>query len=101
MARTDVVNANTLAMRSLARRVRDIDSETAKINAVLHPLVAGTAPDLTTLNGVGDPRDPATRQALHRAPEQFQLASKLLSVDLSNRGEHSRPRLLRRNLHDA
>jgi transposase len=51
--RTDVVNANKMAMRSLARRVRDIDAEVAEINAVLHPLVAETAPDLLTLNGVG------------------------------------------------
>jgi len=42
--RTDVVNANKLAMRSLARRVGDIDAEVAEINAVLHPLVAETAP---------------------------------------------------------
>lgn len=51
--RTDVLNANKLAMRSLARRVADIDAEVAEINAVLHPLVAETAPDLITLNGVG------------------------------------------------
>lgn len=51
--RTDVLNANKLAMRSLARRVRDIDAEVAEINAVLHPLVAETAPDLVSLYGVG------------------------------------------------
>ena len=50
---TDVVNANKLAMRFLARRVRDIDAEVAEINAVLHPLVVATAPDLVTLHGVG------------------------------------------------
>ena len=50
---TDVVNANKLAMRFLARRVRDIDAEVAEIDAVLHPLVVATAPDLVTLHGVG------------------------------------------------
>ena len=50
---TDVVNANKLAMRFLARRVRDIDAEVAEINAVLHPLVVATAPDLVTLHSVG------------------------------------------------
>jgi transposase len=51
--RTDVVNATKLALRSLARRVRAIDAEMAEIDAVLRPLVAATAPDLITLNGVG------------------------------------------------
>ncbi len=50
---TDVLNATKLALRSLARRVRSIDAEMAEIDAVLHPLVAATAPDLITLNGVG------------------------------------------------
>ena len=36
--RTDVLNANKLAMRSLARRVRDIDAEVAEIDDVLRPL---------------------------------------------------------------
>ena len=51
--RTDVVNATKLAIRSLARRVRDIDAELADIDAVLHPLVAETAPDLMTRPGLG------------------------------------------------
>ncbi len=51
--RTDVLNATKLAMRSLARRVRDIDAEMAEIDAVLRPLVAETAPDLVALYGVG------------------------------------------------
>jgi transposase len=51
--RTDVLNANKLAMRSLARRVRDIDAEVAELDAVLRPLVAETAPDLVALYGVG------------------------------------------------
>ncbi|MDQ6947831.1 MAG: IS110 family transposase, partial [Actinomycetota bacterium] len=50
---TDVVNATKLALRSLARRVRSIDAEMAEIDAVLHPLVAATAPDLISLSGVG------------------------------------------------
>ena len=51
--RTDVLNANKLAMRCLARRVRDIDAEVAEIDAVLRPLVSETAPDLVSLYGVG------------------------------------------------
>ena len=51
--RTDVVNATKLALRSLARRVRDIDAEMAELDAVLRPLVAETAPDLVALYGVG------------------------------------------------
>ena len=51
--RTDVVNATKLAMRTLARRVRAIDAETAELDAVLRPLVVATAPDLVTLKGVG------------------------------------------------
>ena len=38
--RTDVMNANKLAMRSLARRVRAIEAEVAEIDDVLNPLVA-------------------------------------------------------------
>lgn len=51
--RTDVLNATKLALRSLARRVRDIDAEIAELDAVLRPLVAETAPDLMTRPGVG------------------------------------------------
>ena len=51
--RTDVMNANKLAMRSLARRVRAIEAEVAEIDEVLNPLVAETAPDLVALYGVG------------------------------------------------
>ena len=47
------MNATKLAMRSLARRVRDIDAELAEIDAVLRPPVAETAPDLVALYGVG------------------------------------------------
>jgi len=51
--RTDVVNATKLALRSLARRVRDLEAEMAELDALLRPLVAHTAPDLMTLSGVG------------------------------------------------
>ncbi len=50
---TDVLNANKLAMRCLARRVRDIDIEVGELDAVLRPLVAETAPDLVAIYGVG------------------------------------------------
>ena len=51
--RTDVLNANKLAMRYLARRVRAIDAEVAELDSVLRPPVSETAPDLISLYGVG------------------------------------------------
>jgi transposase len=51
--RTDVTSATKLAMRSLARRIRDLDVEIAELDAVLGPLVEATAPDLVTRPGLG------------------------------------------------
>ncbi len=51
--RTDVLGANKVALRLLARRTRAMDAEIAEINALLEPLVAETAPDLLTADGVG------------------------------------------------
>jgi hypothetical protein len=42
--RTDVVTANRLALKTLARRVLELDDEAATLDAVLAPLVAETAP---------------------------------------------------------
>ena len=50
------LNANKLAMRSLARRVRDIDAEVAELDAVLRPLVSRPRPT----------RFPLRRRARHR-----------------------------------
>ncbi len=51
--RTDVISATKLALRSLARRIRDLDAEIADLDAVLGPLVEATAPDLMTRPGLG------------------------------------------------
>jgi transposase len=51
--RTDVTSATKLAMRSLARRIHDLDAEIAELDAVLGPLVEATAPDLMTRPGLG------------------------------------------------
>jgi hypothetical protein len=51
--RTDVLGANKVALRLLARRAQAMDAEIAEINALLEPLVVETAPDLLTADGVG------------------------------------------------
>src|SRR5918912_2131456 len=51
--RTDVTSATKLAMRTLARRIRDLDAEIAELDVVLGPLVEATAPDLMTRPGLG------------------------------------------------
>jgi len=48
-----VIYATKLAMRTLARRVLDIEADTAAIDQALEPLVAATAPSLLELHGVG------------------------------------------------
>jgi transposase len=51
---SDPVTAATKAsLSSLARRVRAIDAEIARLDAMLRPLVAATAPELLELVGVG------------------------------------------------
>jgi transposase len=51
--RTDVVNATKIAMRTLARRVQELDAEIAELDALIVPLVAETAPELLARPGVG------------------------------------------------
>lgn len=51
--RTDVANANRLALRTLARRVLELDDEVNALDAVLAPLVAETAPEMIERLGVG------------------------------------------------
>jgi transposase len=51
--RTDVSSANRLALRTLARRVLELDVEVDSIDAVLAPLVAETAPEMIERLGVG------------------------------------------------
>ena len=69
--RTDVVNATKLAMRSPARRVRDIEAEIAELDAVLGPLIEATAPDLLTRPGLGPDTAGALLVAAGDNPERM------------------------------
>jgi transposase len=51
--RTDVASATRLALRTLARRVLELDNEVDTLDAVLAPLVAETAPEMIQRLGVG------------------------------------------------
>ena len=51
--RTDVVNATKIAMRTLVRRVLELDADIAELDALIAPLVAETAPELLARPGVG------------------------------------------------
>ena len=51
--RRDVTSVTKLALRTLARRVQLMDAEIDEVEAVLHPLVEVTAPELVALVGVG------------------------------------------------
>jgi transposase len=51
--RTDVASAHRLALKTLARRVLELDDEVATLDAVLVPLVAETAPEMIERVGVG------------------------------------------------
>lgn len=49
----DVLAATKHALRELARRIQYAAEELARLDALLEPLVAETAPDLVALHGVG------------------------------------------------
>ena len=51
--RTDVASANRLALKTLARRIRELDDEIRMLDDRLAPLVAETAPDMIERVGVG------------------------------------------------
>jgi transposase len=51
--RTDVTNANRVALKTLARRVLELDAEIDTLDELLTPLVAQTAPELIERVGVG------------------------------------------------
>lgn len=51
--RRDVIGATKLALRTLARRVLELNNEIAELDAVLKPLVRDTAPDLVARPGIG------------------------------------------------
>ena len=51
--RTDVLNANRVALKTLARRVLELDAEIDMLDELLTPLVASTAPELIERVGVG------------------------------------------------
>jgi transposase len=50
---TDPTEATKTALRSIARRWRDLGAEIDDLDAALEPLVAHTAPDLVASHGVG------------------------------------------------
>jgi transposase len=50
---TTADGATRFALRELARRVQSLDTEIQRVNAVLGPLVAATAPSLVARHGVG------------------------------------------------
>lgn len=50
---TTVEGATKFALRELARRVQALDTEIERVNAVLGPLVATTAPGLVARHGIG------------------------------------------------
>jgi transposase len=51
--RTDVINATRVALKTLARRVLELDDEIAMLDELLTPLVAETAPEMIQRVGVG------------------------------------------------
>jgi transposase len=51
--RSDVVNANRLALKTLARRILELDAEIDLLDGFLTPLVAETAPEMIERVGVG------------------------------------------------
>ena len=51
--RTDVTNANRLALKTLAQRIRELDGEIRSLEGLLTPLVAETAPAMIERLGVG------------------------------------------------
>ncbi len=50
---TTAAGATRFALRELARRVQSLEAECERLDAVLQPLVAATAPDLVACFGVG------------------------------------------------
>jgi len=51
--RTDVTNACRVALRTLARRIKELDDEIRTLDELLAPLVAQTAPEMIQRVGVG------------------------------------------------
>ena len=51
--RTDVTSANRVALKTLARRILELDDEIRALDALLTPLVAQTAPEMIERLGVG------------------------------------------------
>jgi transposase len=51
--RTDVANAIRLALKTLARRISELDDEIRMLDEILEPLVAHAAPELVERLGVG------------------------------------------------
>jgi len=68
--RTDVAHANRLALKTLARRVLELDDEIDTLDELLTPLVAETAPEMIERVGVGtDTRRVARRGRREHQPD--------------------------------
>jgi transposase len=50
---TTATGATKFALRELARRIQTLDTQLARVNAILGPLVAATAPGLVARHGIG------------------------------------------------
>jgi transposase len=69
--RSDVVGANKVALRLLARRAQALEAEIDEINRLLEPLVAETGADLLTAEGVGTDVASALLVAVGDNPERL------------------------------
>jgi transposase len=98
--RTDVTTVTKLTLRTLARRALSLEEEVKEIDGLLKTLVAETAPELNTIDGVGTDVASAILVAAGDNPERLRNEStfaKLCGVsplDASS-GKHERHRLNR------
>jgi len=68
---TTAVGATKYALRLLAKRVLELESELADLKAILKPLVAATAPELVACHGVGTETAGALLVAAGDNPERL------------------------------
>ena len=68
---TTAVGATKYSLRLLARRVLELEAETAELKSILRPLVASTAPELVSRHGVGTDTAGALLVAAGDNPERL------------------------------